>query len=92
MATKASIIAGIEFKVGGSSIYSAWKIGVTHDPEERQRYWKYKEITNIDRWGYWQANSLGEAQEIESRFIEKGMTGCTGGNLSRFKPVFVYVL
>lgn len=91
MATKASIIAGIEFKVGQSANYTGWNVGVTHDPEQCQRNMLLMERKNTERWSDWQANSLGEAEEIVSRFTEKGMNSMNDGNMSRFKPVFVYI-
>ena len=91
MATKATIIAGIEFRVGRSNPYTDWRIGLTHDPEENKRNLKFREGRNIDRWSDWQANSLGEAEEVAGHFTEKGMNSASDGNLSRFKPVFVYI-
>lgn len=91
MATKASIIAGIEFKVGQSANYTGWNIGVTHDPEKSQRDMLLVARKNTERWSDWQANSLGEGEEIVGHFTEKGMSNMSDSNLSRFKPVFVYV-
>jgi hypothetical protein len=91
MAMKSSIIAGIEFKVGPSMGYSSWRIGLTHDPEERKKYWRFTEAQDIDRWSEWQANSLAEAEDIALSFADKGMQGGPSGNLSRYKPVYVYV-
>lgn len=91
MATKANIIAGIEFKVGSSGSYTSWKIGLTNNAEERRRQLKFSEDGNIDRWTEWDANSLGEAEDIKSRFVEKGMTGLEDGNVLRFKAVYVFI-
>jgi hypothetical protein len=91
MATKVTIIAGIEFKVGRSGSYSGWRIGLTHDPEGSKRDWQLMQGRNVDRWCDWQANSLGEAEEIQGHFTEKGMSGSAGANLLRYKPVYVYI-
>lgn len=91
MATKASIIAEIAAKVLPIGGYSVWRIGLTHDPAERKQYWTEKESTAC--WSQWQADSLSDAQAIESHFInnDKGMKGQTGGDLSPWSPVYVYV-
>lgn len=91
MATKATIIAGIEFRVGRSGMYSGWKIGLTHNIEESKRDWELSRGKSIDRWCDWQANSLGEAEDIQGHFTEKGMGGGRSETLSRFKPIFVYI-
>lgn len=91
MATKASIIAGIEFKVGRSASYTGWNIGLTNNPEESQRNLLLVERKNTDRWAEWQANSLGEGEEIVGHFTEKGMGGGSDANLSRYKAVFIYI-
>jgi hypothetical protein len=68
------------------------RIGLTHDLAERKSYWKDTEKQNVDYWKDWQADSLSDAQEIETYFIQtKGMKGGEGGNLSARKTVFVYV-
>jgi len=91
MAMKASIIAGIEFKVGPSMSYSLWKIGLTNNPEERKKHLRSTEIQNVDRWSEWQANSLSEAEDIELHFLEKGMNGTPTRDLSRYKLAYVYI-
>jgi hypothetical protein len=88
--TKASIIAAIEV-TRGTIGYSAWRIGLTHDPGERKKYWSETEKQNVALWSQWQANSLSDAQDIEAQFINKGMKGGTGGDLSSYKTVHVYV-
>jgi len=40
----------------------------------------------------WKADSLSDAQDIEAYFIDRGMDGGTGGNLSATKTVYVYIL
>lgn len=91
MAMKTSIIAGIELKVGPSMSYSSWRIGLAHDPAERKKYWRFTMAQGVDRWSEWQANSLAEAEDIALRFVDKGMQGGPDGNLSRYKPVYVYI-
>jgi hypothetical protein len=87
---KEKIIEAIEGKVGGAS-HSFWHIGLTHDVAERKKYWKETEKKNVEHWSDWQAESLSEAETIEALFIERGMIGGTGGDLSRWKITYVYV-
>jgi len=89
MATKASIFAAIQSKVGSN--YSACRIGLTHDLAERKTYWRDTEKKNVDYWKDWQTDSLSDAQDIERHFINKGMKGSVGGDLSAYKTVYVYV-
>jgi len=89
MATKASIIAAIQSKVGSN--YSIWRIGLTNDLAERKRYWKDTETQDIIHWKDWTADSLSDAQDIERHFVNKGLKGGTGGDLSAYKTVYVYV-
>lgn len=89
VATKSSIIAAIQTKVG--SAYSVWRIGLTHDLDERKAYWKHTKNESVGLWSDWKADSLSDAQDIEAHFINKGMKGGTGGDLSPFKAVYVYV-
>ena len=72
MATKVSIISAINTKVGTTS-YSAWRIGLTHDPAERRQYWTETQSQSTGSWSQWLADSLSDAQELESYFIQKGM-------------------
>lgn len=88
MATKEKIKSEIESKV---KTYSYWRIGLTHGPTERKNYWKDTEKQNVDHWNQWTADSLKDAQDIESHFIEKGMKGGTGGDLSSHKTIYVYI-
>ena len=90
MATKASIVSAINSKVGNTK-YSIWRIGLTHDLNERKKYWKETEEQNIDHWADWQADSLTDAQDIESYFINQGMKGGTGGDMSARKTTYIYV-
>jgi len=71
--------------------YSAWTIGLTHDPAGRkQQHENDGKSTNY--WHQWTADSLSDDQDIESYFInEKGMKGGIGGDLSSRKAVFVYI-
>jgi hypothetical protein len=88
MATKAGIIAAIEKKV---VTFSAWRIGLTHDLAERKAHWKDTKNQSVTYWTAWEADSLTDAQEIESHFINKGMQGGVGGDLSARKTVYVYI-
>lgn len=71
--------------------YSVWTIGLTYDPVER----KQQHETNgksTKNWEQWAADSLSDAQDIESHFINtKGIKGGTGGDLSARKTVYVYI-
>jgi hypothetical protein len=89
VATKTSIVTAIESKIG--SHYGLWRIGLTHDLAERKRYWKDTENLSVDYWSDWTADSVSDAQDTESHFINKGMKGGTGGDLSTSKTVYVYV-
>ena len=90
MATKAAIAAAINVKVGTAG-YNIWRIGLTHDPDERKRYWTETEKQITIYWSQWTADSLADAQEIEAYFINKGMKGGTGGDLSARRAVYVYI-
>ncbi len=90
MSTKASIVAAINAKIGGTS-YNIWRIGLTHDAVERKQYWRDTEKQPTTHWSQWTADSLSDAQDIESHFINKGMKGGTGGDLSARRTVQVYV-
>jgi len=89
VASKASIIKAIESK--GGSHCGLWRIGLTHDPVERKRYWKDTKKQSVAYWSDWTADSLSDAQDIESYFINKGMKDGTCGDLSASKTVYVYV-
>ncbi len=87
--TKTSIMAGIDAKCGSS--YTIWRIGLTHDPVARKQEWK-DAGENVTYWRDWEADSLADAQAIETYYInEKKMKGGTGGDMSPHKRVWVYV-
>jgi hypothetical protein len=89
--TKDSIIQAINTRVGRSD-FNAWRIGLTHDLGERKTYWKETEHQDVFHWTQWTADSLADAQEIESYFINgKGIKSGTGGDLSPSKTVYVYI-
>ena len=90
MASKASIISAIQARVGSTS-FSAWRIGLTHDLAERKKYWGETENQNVGCWVAWTADSLSDAQDIENHFINKGMKGGEGGKLTPGKTVYVYI-
>ena len=89
MTAKTTIIAAINAKVGTG--YSAWRIGLTHDLADRKKFWGETEKQNVFHWSAWTADSLKDAQEIESFFINKGINGGTGGDLDSRKTTCVYV-
>lgn len=71
--------------------FSIWRIGLSHNPSDRKQEHK-DEGQNTKHWKQWKADSLPDAEDIESYFInEKGMKGGTGGNLSSNKPIYIYI-
>ena len=71
--------------------YSAWTIGLTQDPANRKQQHK-SDGKSTKYWEQWIADSLSDAQDTESYFINtKGMKGGTGGDLSPRKTVYVYI-
>ena len=87
---KADIISAIETKIGSSN-YKIWRIGLTHDPDERKTYWSDTEKQNVAYWTQWPADSVSDAQDIEAEFIRRGMKGGTGGDLLSHRLVYVYI-
>jgi hypothetical protein len=90
---KKSITQAIIARVESSKTvdYSAWTIGLTHDPAERKQEHE-ADGKATEYWQQWVADSVSDAQEIESYFINtKGMNGGTGGDLSPRKTVYVYI-
>ena len=75
----------------GTTSYSSWRIGLTHDLAERKKHWGGTQKENITCWTAWEADSLSDAQRVEAHFINKGMNGGTGGDLSARKTVYVYI-
>jgi len=93
MATKKSIVDAINSRVLSSKVaeYSSWHIGLTHTPTERKKEHK-DDGDNVTYWLQWEADSLSDAQDIETYFINtKKMKGGTGGDLSKNKTVYVYI-
>jgi len=90
MATAQQIAGGIQGRIGLIKM-SSWRIGLTHDLNERYKYWKDTQKEYVGAWVYWQANSLADAQAVEAHFIRQGMKGGTGGDLSAYRPVYVYI-
>lgn len=86
MATS-GIVSAINSHVGTN--YSAWRIGITENWETRKKEW-IDAGENVSYWHCWKADSSTDAKDIESHFINKGMKGGTGGQLS-YKTVFVYI-
>lgn len=67
--------------------FEAWRIGVTHDVKER-----YAEWNRPERFQFWQADTLREAQALESYFVHfKGMQGWSGGELELDRDAYVYI-
>lgn len=71
--------------------YKAWTIGLSHDPKTRRAQHE-SDGKDTQYWMQWTANSLGDAQEVETFFInEKDMKGGTGGDLSPSRIIYVYI-
>ena len=71
--------------------YSAWRIGLTNDASERKQQHE-DDGKSTKYWKQWVADSLSDAEHIDSHFIhDKGMKGGTGGNLSSRKTVYIYI-
>jgi len=71
--------------------YSAWYIGLTHDPDDRKQQHE-NEGRSTKYWNQWRADSLSDAEQIETYFInEKDMKGGTGGDLDARKTVYIYI-
>ena len=91
MATANSIAVAIRTVVEQVGVaYEGWRIGITHDPQHRQREWQSKGHAT-GGWRLWQADTLSDAEAVEAHFIRAGMNGGTGGGCSPFRPVFVYI-
>lgn len=90
MSGKATIKQAIEDKIGTSK-YSVWRIGLTHDLAERKAHWRDTKKEDVSHWSSWTPDSLRDAMDIEAHFIAKGMKGGTGGDLSPQKTAYVYV-
>jgi len=89
LATKESIQSAIQAKVGLN--YHAYRMGLTHDLAERKAYWKDVKKQDITYWSDWPADSLSDAKDVESHFIDRGMKGAIAEQLSACKTVHVYV-
>ena len=91
--TKEVIIKAIDDKVGGQ--YGKWYIGITNDENARREEHEANgyPIGAYD-WHSWQAESLKDAQEIETYYqnekVGSKMKGHVGGDL-KSSPVFVYI-
>ena len=89
MATAEEIAQAITKRVNQSKDpnFKAWRIGLTHDIQNR-----YEEWGKPKYFLYWQADSLADAEAVESHFINKmGMKGGTGGDLDARKTTYVYI-
>lgn len=68
-----------------------WRIGITQNLNDRYECWH-----NPASFRFWEADSLGDAQEIEALFLdpnlkEKKMQGGVGGDLAPGKKAYVYI-
>lgn len=89
MATAQQIADAIVERVNRSKTpdFTAWRVGLTHDINERYEFWKKPE-----HFLYWEADSLADAKTVESHFINKmKMKGGTGGDLDARKTTYVYI-
>jgi hypothetical protein len=68
--------------------YGLWTIGITGNPDAtKQEY--VNQGKEIKDWLEWSADSEDVAQEVEDHFLDEGMKGTEGGNVSA--PAFVYI-
>ena len=89
MATAQQMIDAIVERVNNSKSpeFTTWRIGLTNDVKQRYIDWDRPEF-----FLYWEADSLEDAQAVESHFIKKlEMKGGTGGDLDTRKTVYVYI-
>lgn len=89
MATAQQIADAIAKRVNDSKTpnFTIWRIGITNDINQR-----YKDWDEPQYFQYWEADSLSDAQAVESHFINKlNMQGGTGGNLDANKTIYVYI-
>ncbi|MGD1087778.1 MAG: hypothetical protein ABR955_03505 [Verrucomicrobiota bacterium] len=79
-------------RIVGPTDFGAWRIGLTHEPEERKTHWKDIEKKDVSCWTIWRGDSLSDAQAIESYFINvRGMIGGGDGNLSPSRTGYIYI-
>jgi hypothetical protein len=89
MATKEDIIKKIDRYIRSKSFlelfwgYDFWYVGITEHPTRRKG-----EHGNPEKWRAWRTSDSKTARAIEKHFINKGMTGDTGGGK---EPLYVYV-
>jgi len=90
---KSHIVMAISARVASfGTPYDSWRIGLTHNPEALKRHLKAVEEKDLESWTQWPADSLTEAQDIESHFInDKAMKRGAVVDLYDSKPVFVYI-
>jgi hypothetical protein len=74
--------------------FSAWRIGLTHEPQERKRHWKNVEEKDVSCWTTWRADSLTDAKDVEDYFVGvRGMKSVTNGEdwtLSNTGYVYIF--
>jgi hypothetical protein len=87
---KQDIIREIIQKVGFTD-FDGWQIGLTQNPDKSETQWK-EEGRNVSSWAAWAADSVEEAREIESYFVnEKKMKGGTPGEFSPYRVLHVFI-
>ncbi len=92
MTDKATIVVEIDAIVGAT--FDAWRIGLSNDPMRVKRQWKDGHKEDVSRWHQWQADSLDEAKDIQTTFINNGMRSAAEAEpevLSDVFPAYVYV-
>jgi hypothetical protein len=70
MVSADQLIQTIERNLDRLGPYSRWTVGVTSDPEKRQRDLEFPAF-----WRYWEAASPEDARKIETCWLERGMQG-----------------
>ena len=67
------------------------RVGISHDPEERKKYWKRK-FSSLRSWRIVKSGlTYKEAQSIETKYIEKDYKGHLGGGKKYGKIYSVYI-
>ena len=71
--------------------YAAWRIGITHAPEQRKDSWASRGY-NVSRWRQYPVPSHEEAWQLYRYFTrDRGILRDRPVNLDPEKPVFIYV-
>jgi hypothetical protein len=90
MSTKQSNATAIEKRIAGIGSYANLTVGITQDWTRRKDEHS-NDGKGVACWTCWEADSLSDAREVESCFLDKGMKGGGGGNMANNKTTYVYI-